>query len=518
MSAPRRSAILVTLAALFAAAGCTDAGADEPAASTAVPASSSSVPATTAEPAEPGRPGEPPPTTQAPVPAPTIVWEDCGDRLECGTLSVPQDHDDPTGPTITLSLARHLADEDDRIGSLLVNPGGPGSGGTYLALNATGIYADELVDRFDIVGWDPRGTGESVPAVDCTDDYDDFLGLDVPPDDDAELQVLIDTAERFGQACLERSGELLQHISTEDSARDMDLIRQALGEQTISYFGFSYGSELGSVWVTMFPRTVRAAVFDGAADPTVDQLESVLQQAAGFESQLDVFLANCSNDRDCAFHNGGSSARAFDQLLERLGREPLVVSPDRIAVGRGVAFYAVASALYTENFWPQLERARADAPDGDGAGLLELYDDYLSPPWGSGNEFEAFIAISCLDDPGPQSVEEALAQVDRFLEAAPRLGPGFAYGFECALWPVPPVEKVTATGVGAGPIVVIGTTGDAATPIDSTRAMANALEDGRFVAVEANQHTGYGVNTCIVDLVSAYLIDLEAPVDDTFCE
>jgi pimeloyl-ACP methyl ester carboxylesterase len=298
----------------------------------------------------------------------------------------------------------------------------------------------------------------------------------------------------------------------------MDLIRQALGEQTISYFGFSYGSELGSVWVTMFPDTVRAAVFDGAADPTVDQLEGVLQQAAGFENQLDVFLATCSNDRDCEFHNGGRAGQAFDVLMARLGSQPLVVSPDRIPVGRGVAYFAVASALYTENFWPRLERALADAQDGDGAGLLTLYDEYLSPPQGTGNEFEAFIAISCLDDPGPQGVDETLAQVDRFLEVAPRLGAGFAYSFECALWPVPPVQKVKATGNGAGPIVVIGTTGDAATPIDSTRAMANAMEDGRFVAVEANQHTGYGVNRCIVDLVSDYLIDLEAPADDTFCE
>jgi pimeloyl-ACP methyl ester carboxylesterase len=515
MSVLRRAGTLLTLSGLLAVAACaTGDNADTGGGETTRPPATSTPGGTPDTSGDPGDPSAP-----STVPAPAIAWSDCGDRLECGTLDVPLDHDDPTGATVSLALVRHLAGKkNERIGSLLVNPGGPGSGGTYLARNARAIYAGDLLDRFDIVGWDPRGTGDSMPAVDCTDDYDDYFGLDIPPADDAALQRLVDTAERFGQACLERSGDLLRHISTEDTARDMDLIRQALGEDTISYFGFSYGSELGSVWATMFPDTVRAAVFDGAADPTVDQVEGVLQQAAGFEDQLDVFLANCSTDRDCAFHNGGRAGPAYDQLMARLGRDPLVVSPDRLPVTRGVAYFAVGSALYTQNFWPRLERALADAQDGDGAGLLTLYDEYLSPPWGSGNEFEAFIAITCLDDPGPQGVEASLEQVDAFLEVAPRLGAGFVYSFECSLWPVDPVDKVEVSGAGAGPIVVIGTTGDAATPIESTRAMARAMEDGRFVSVEANQHTGYGVNRCIVDVVSKYLIDLEAPADGTFCE
>ncbi len=516
MSALRRAAALFTVSALIGLAACSGDEADntgsDAAGTTPAPASTAA-PGTTSDPADPSAPTTPPPPTLA------IGWSDCGDRLECGTLEVPLDHDDPGRGSLSLSLVRHLArKEKQRIGSLLVNPGGPGSGGTYLARNADAIYAGDLLDRFDIVGWDPRGTGDSAPAVDCTDDYDEFFGLDIPPADDAALQRMIDTAERFGQACLARSGDLLRHISTRDSARDMDLIRQALGEGTISYFGFSYGSELGSVWATLFPDTVRAAVFDGAADPTVDQVQSVLQQAAGFEDQLDVFLANCSSDRDCAFHNGGRAERAYDELMISLGRNPLIVSTDRLPVTRGVAYFAVGSALYTQNFWPRLERALAAAQNGDGSGLLTLYDEYLTPPWGSGNEFEAFIAITCLDDPGPRGVEAALEQTDQFLEVAPRLGAGFVYSFECALWPVDPVEKVAVSGVGAGPIVVIGTTGDAATPIESTRAMARALEDGRFVSVEANQHTGYGVNRCIVDVVSDYLVDLKAPADGTACK
>lgn len=508
----RRAASLFVLCGMLALAACASTNSADGGTSSAPPAPTVA-PGSTSDPVDPSAPS----TTIDP--GPTLTWSNCGNRLQCATLEVPLDHDDPTRGVIELSLVRHVAGKkNQRIGSLLVNPGGPGSGGTWLARSARSLYAPELLDRFDIVGWDPRGTGDSEPAVDCTDDYDEFFGLDVPPANDAALLRLVDTADRFAKACLERSGDLLRHISTRDSARDMDLIRRALGEDTISYFGFSYGSELGSVWVTLFPDTVRAAVFDGASDPTVDQIEGVLQQAAGFEDQLDVFLANCSADRDCAFHNGGRADRAYDRLMAGLGRNPLVVSRDRIPVTRGVAYYAVASALYTQNFWPRLERALAAAQGGDGSELLALYDDYLTPPWGSGNEFEAFIAISCLDDPGPKGVEASLAQVDRFLEVAPRLGAGFAYGFECALWPVEQAQKVTATGAGAGPIVVIGTTGDAATPIESTRAMARAMEDGRFVSVEANQHTGYGVNRCIIDVVNRYLIDLAPPTDGTFCE
>ena len=462
-------------------------------------------------------------TTTAPegTVVPTIDWEDCGRRLECGVLEVPLDHDDPSTGTLRLAVTRRLAEDgDDRIGSLLANPGGPGFGGQILAEEAELYFASDLLERFDIVGWDPRGTGDSEPAVDCIDDYDDHFGYDIPPDPGDELEAFVTRARTFVEACQQQAGDLLLHISTEDSARDMDLLRQALGEEQISYFGFSYGSELGATWATLFPDTVRAAVLDGAADPTADALEGVLQQAAGFESQLDTFLAACSADRECAFHSGGRAESAYDALMTQLGDTPLIVSADRIPVSRGVAYTAVASALYGDFLWPRLERALADARDGDGRGLLELHDDYFQrrSDGSYGDELEAFLAISCLDDPGPVGVDAVLATVERFEAVAPRLGAGFAYGFECALWPVPSPGRVTITGAGAGPIVVIGTTGDAATPIESSRMMADTLQDGRFVIVEANRHTGYGVNRCIIDLVGDYLIDLDAPADETYCD
>jgi pimeloyl-ACP methyl ester carboxylesterase len=445
----------------------------------------------------------------------TIEWNDCG-PAQCGTLDVPFDYDDPSAGTFTLALAKHEA-TGDRIGSLLVNPGGPGFGGTVLALQAEFIYSESLLEHFDIIGWDPRGTGESTPAVDCVDEYDTYFGLDVPPSDDAEHQALVDAGRDFGAECESESGEILPYVSTEASARDIDSIRQALGEDQISYFGFSYGSELGSVWIKLFPDTVRAAVIDGASDPSADYVQGGLNQAKGFERQLSAFLADCSADSSCAFHNDGDAEGAFDALMASIGETPLKV--DGRTVTRGVAYTAVADALYLQSSWSGLADALAAAQTGDGEGLLAGYDSYYqrSPSGSYGDELEAFLAISCLDDPGPRSVEGVDANIPEFEAAAPRLGDSFAYGYVCALWPVDPVGKVDVTGAGDGPVVVIGTTGDPATPIESTEAMADTLADGRLIVVTADQHTGYGVNQCVDDAVDAYLVDLEPPDDGLEC-
>jgi pimeloyl-ACP methyl ester carboxylesterase len=445
-----------------------------------------------------------------------IEWNDCG-PAQCGALEVPFDYDDPSAGSFTLALAKHEA-TGDRIGSLLVNPGGPGFGGTVLALQAEFIYSEAILEHFDIIGWDPRGTGESVPAIDCVDDYDDYFALDVPPSDDAEHQALIEAGREFGAACAAESGEILPYVSTEASARDMDSIRQALGEDQVSYFGFSYGSELGAVWIKLFPDTVRAAVIDGASDPNAGYVQGGLNQAKGFERQLTAFLADCSADASCPFNNGGDAEGAFDALMATIGEAPLEV--DGRLVTRGVAYTAVADALYLQSSWSGLADALADAQTGDGEGLLDGYDSYYqrSPDGTYGDELEAFLAISCLDDPGPRTVEGVDANIPEFLAAAPRLGDSFAYGYVCALWPVDPVGKLDVTGAGDGPVVVIGTTGDPATPIESTEAMADTLADGRLIVVTADQHTGYGVNQCVDDAVDDYLIDLEPPDDGLKCD
>lgn len=462
--------------------------------------------------------------TDTTVSSDTISWAACPESpapFECGQLAVPFDYDNPGTGSFVLSLMRRPAEiPESRIGSLLVNPGGPGFGGTTVAEQAEWYFSTELLEQFDVVGWDPRGTGASTPAVDCTEDYDRYFGIDSPPNDDDAKQKMIDLTQEFVDLCVERNGEMLKYISTEASARDMDSIRNALNEDKISYFGFSYGSELGATWVTLFPDTVRAAVFDGASDPNASGFDQSMAQLKGFEQQLDAFLANCAKRVACKIYNNGKPAALFDQLAIVIDTKPIVVSSDRTPVTQGVFYTAVVQAMYSNTLWPQLETALADAAKGNGAQLLALYDDYFQrqPDGSYGNELEAFLAISCLDDPEGSTVADVDADVARFAAAAKRLGENFGYGYACALWPHRVAERVIVTGKGAGPIVVIGTTGDAATPLASTRKAAKNLEQGVLIIVEADRHTGYGLNSCVVQNVDAYLISLKAPKNETYCK
>jgi pimeloyl-ACP methyl ester carboxylesterase len=460
-------------------------------------------------------------TATSPFEPRPLDWREFSDGVETAVLEVPVDYGNPDGDTFELFMARHLAgDQENKIGSLLVNPGGPGFGGSDYALFADQVYGDELLEHFDIVGWDPRGTGLSEPAIDCIDDYDHyFAGTDITPDDEAEREEIVDLVEEFATKCEDRNADIMPYVGTNNSARDMDSIRRALGEDTISYFGFSYGSELGATWATLFPETVRAAVLDGAADPNAGLTESDLQQAAGFEATFDTYLAQCSENDSCAFHNDGDAEGAFDALMLELDDTPIPSEPGRPDVTRGVALQAVIQAMYAKSLWDQLSDALAAAQDGDGSGLLALYDAYYqrkdNGTWG--NELEAYQTIECTDNPERLTVEEDDALAPRFNEVAPRIWPRTTGTYSCTFFPPTEDPRVQITGAGDGPIVVIGTTGDPATPLSSSRAMADTLEDGHLVTVTADQHTGYNVNDCVKDVVHRYLVDLEVPGSDTQC-
>jgi pimeloyl-ACP methyl ester carboxylesterase len=454
-----------------------------------------------------------------------IEWTACdgstNTEVECGNIEVPFDYADPDQGSFVLYVKKHnAASPADRIGSMMVNPGGPGFGGSSLADDAEYYFSQDLIDRFDIIAWDPRGTGESTPAVNCVDTFDEYFGLDSPPETPDEKQALIDASQAFNDKCAENSGTILPFISTKASAQDINSLRLALGEEKVSFFGFSYGSELGTTWATMFPETVRAIVVDGAVDPTASSIQEGMAQAKGFEGQLATFLKQCSERTTCEFHNNGDAEAAFDKLVLDIDAKPLEVSKDRTLVTQGVLFTAVAQAMYSDYYWPQLSEALNAAQGGDGKGILQLYDDYYqrNEDGTYGNELEAFLAISCLDDPGATSTEEVDSHIEDFIAAAPRLGGNFAYGYSCALWPVKQAAKVNITGKGAGPIVVVGTTGDAATPLSSTRKMAQGLEQGILIVVDANQHTGYGANSCVVKAVDEYLIKLTVPANETTCK
>jgi len=465
-----------------------------------------------------------PPGSAAPTDGFTISWKPCvdsyADGSECGTMEVPFDYSEPGIGTFTLALRRHPAQvPSERIGSLLVNPGGPGFGGTYLAEQATSIFGGDLLDRFDIVGWDPRGTGKSKPAIDCVDEYDRYFAYDPTPEDAAEQKAVEDLSREYAEICAEENGEMLSYVSTNNSARDMDAIRRALGEEKITYLGFSYGSELGATWATMFPGTVRAAVLDGAADPTADGVEGGLQQAAGFEKELNAFFEQCAKDTTCPFHSNGNPGAAFDKLVAQVDSAPVPVSKGRTPVNQSVLYTAVSEAMYSSSMWDELERALAALRDGNGTDILNMYDQYYqrNPDGTYGNELEAFLAISCIDDPSPRTVEESDKWIPEFLKVAPRLGPSFASGYWCVFWKAKTDYRIDVTGKGAGPIVVVGTTGDSATPLASSRTMAETLEDGRIIVLDAQRHTGYGANDCVTDAVNDYLITTEVSFKEKSC-
>jgi pimeloyl-ACP methyl ester carboxylesterase len=507
----RRVLPLVVTAVL--AAGCSSGAADVTvsgtgSAQTTTPTTEASAPSTSGS-----APTTVPTDGTTVVPSATLTWTPCGSGLECTTLPVPLDPAEPAKGTVALYLKRRPAGQPtERIGSLLVNPGGPGVPGTLLVDNAAAAFSPDLLDHFDIVAWDPRGTGRSRP-VDCVEDLDPLFAPDPSPDTPAEKQALITEAKSFDQACEVHSGAILPYISTQETARDMDRIRVALGEDKISYFGFSYGSQLGATYATLFPSHVRAMVIDGASDPTASYEDNAKQQAIGLERGLTALLDDCAKKTSCAFHHDGKPEAAYDALFARLDAHPLPVGGGRPAVGQGIATYAVLSGLYDQSYWPIVTDALAAAEKGDGRPLLDLYDAYVErqPDGTFSNAFEALIAINCLDDPGPidPSFPDRIAPV--LEKISPHFGAWAAYSYNCIYWPAKAVPKLTITGKGAGPIVVVGTTGDPVTPIESTRHMAQALEGGRLVTVQADRHTGYGVNRCVVDAVDNYLTDGTVP-------
>jgi pimeloyl-ACP methyl ester carboxylesterase len=453
-------------------------------------------------------------------------WTRFGDGglVEIGTFTVPIDYTDPSKGNFDLNIARHLAMKPkERIGSLLVNPGGPGFGGSDFAIFAEANFGRPLLDHFDIVAWDPRGTGLGEPKINCIDDYDHFFATgDITPDDSAERQQLIDLAEEFTDACLDNNANIYQHVGTNNSARDMEAIRAALGEATISYLGFSYGSELGATWATLFPTTVRAAVLDGAVDPAADPTESGRQQVKGFEDALTAFLGACTADAKCPFNNGGDAEGAFDRLMAALDASPVPSEPGRPAVSLNVAGWAVGQALYSQATWPQLALALANAQQDDGTGLLGLYDEYFvrRPDGTYADSLEAFQVISCMDSVERPTVEQDDADAARFQAVAPRFASRSVGGYSCTFFPPTTDPRIEITGRGAGPIVVLGTTGDPATPLDGSRKMADALEQGRLVEVVGNRHTGYGLNACSSAAVEDYLVDPvgHLPAEGLRCE
>ncbi len=460
----------------------------------------------------------------ATAPTTKLDWKGCGGDNECAKLTVPLDYGHPdNGKTVKVALLRVRAtDKKKRIGSLLINPGGPGASGVKFARDFASILPDQIKARFDIVGFDPRGSGNTAP-VKCEDNLDGVFSADYSPDTPAERTDLDTRLQQLAQSCEARSGNLLPYVSSESTVRDMDRIRQAVGDKKLTYLGYSYGTYLGTLYAKLFPTKVRALVLDGAIDPNLSAVEIGAEQAGGFERSLDALLADCSANRQCAFYNAGDSAGAFDRLAAQVDAQPIPAGNGRTVSG-GEFDLSVAQALYSgKEGYTRLEQALAAAARGDGARLLALSDEYTGRrDNGSYDSSQpAFWAIGCRDGPSVGGQDAYAAAEPQFAAAAPRVGVALLNaGLICAYWPVPPVANTAPIHVdGTPPIVVVGTTNDPATPLKWAQGLTQEISSGVLLTAEGTQHTAFvtAFNRCVDDHVVTYLVDLRPPPADTDC-
>ena len=449
---------------------------------------------------------------------PPVAWSACGGGLQCGTVTVPLDYARPQGPTVAIAVARRPARvSSQRIGSLVINPGGPGDSGIDDLPVELRVLTPTLQNRFDIVSFDPRGVQRSSP-VNCGVSSNGVTTAlpDPAPTTDAGRQALIAGARAYGAACQQHSGALLAYVGTEATARDLDRIRAALGDDRLTYLGHSYGTLLGATYAELFPQRVRALVLDGAVDPSLTTEQMLVGQAVGFEGSLDAFFAWCAGSEACAWRPGSDPRGAFLALLDRVRRQPAAAGAGRTA-GPGELYDAVLGTLTARSFWPSLGRALARLASGDGAGVVGLSDGYQTH--GGPNTIDANSAVTCLDHPVTRDLAEFPALADAAARQAPVFGPVFAWGaLTCAVWPAPPTRAPHAIRApGTPPILVVGTTHDPATPYPWAVHLAGELEHGVLVGRQGEDHVAYYYSSCVRAIDDAYLVAGTVPAAGTVC-
>ncbi|NMH96230.1 alpha/beta hydrolase [Pseudonocardia acidicola] len=452
-------------------------------------------------------------------------------RLQCAYLEVPENYANPGGATVRIGLLRVPAsDPAHRIGSLVMNPGGPGASGMSTAASfAAQVAATDLGRRFDFVGFDPRSVASSQPAVLCETpaEQDAERAADLSADTSPSGVAKLEAQEKTDNAeCVARTGTgtgLLANIGTRDVARDLDVMRAALGDQKLTFLGYSYGTRLGTAYAEAFPHNVRAMILDGAIDPAQNPIDRNVDQVAGFQKAFDAFAAFCTRRSDCALGTDPARAVAAYQALTR----PLLDHPAPTADGRTLTYddatIGTITALYQPAGWQTLNTGLAELARGRGDTLMKLADAYdnRSPDGSYGNDTAAFTAISCVDDPPVTDRATARALDARDRAAAPfedsGRPPSDALG-QCAFWPVPPTTQPHVPNVsGLPPVVVISTTGDPATPYRSGVNLAKDL-GARLLTVQGTQHTAFlqGI-TCVDSAGVAYLTSLTLPAKGMVC-
>ncbi len=457
----------------------------------------------------------------------TLTWSDCGGP-QCAKLTVPIDYADPQGAIIQLSVLKvSRRGGGTALGSLVVNPGGPGGSGVDYAKYADFIVGTPVRKAYDVVGFDPRGVAASAP-IECVKpaQMDTFLGQDPTPDDRSEEDEAVRLAKDFGAACQANAGPLLPHVSTVEAAKDMDILRAALGDAKLTYLGKSYGTFLGATYAGLFPDRVGRFVLDGAVAPNLTPEQFAVGQAKGFDVATKAWAQDCVESGKCPLGKDVDAVvTGLIDLLAKLDATAAPVTGDaRVTkLTEGWASYGVAAAMYDQGRWDALTEALRAVVAGDGTELMAMADDYAERrPNGSysGNLMQVINAVNCLDngDSADPAVYRERAKAAE--QAAPVFGRLLAWsGLVCGNWPIKPTgkgEKITAPG--AAPIVIVGTTRDPATPYDWAVDLAGQLESGVLLTMDGDGHTAYmRANTCIDNAINDYYVKDAVPADGTRC-
>jgi pimeloyl-ACP methyl ester carboxylesterase len=468
----------------------------------------------------------------APAPKPEGIWRPCTSearqiypnvsrsfQFHCADIEVPKDWAKPSGEKIKIALLRaRIGSQKNRIGSLLVNPGGPGASGIDTAVYLTASMPVEVLRRFDLVGFDPRGVGRSTPLKCISDaDLDASFGAEPDPATQQSFNSVVALTQKIDAGCKAKYGNDLKLYGTVQAAKDIDAIRSAVGDDKLSYLGYSYATLLGATYAQLFPKNIRAMVLDGAIDPTLSSEAASESQAMGFERAYADFTDWCKNHTSrCAI--APDPKAKVNEALDNARSNPTQRQGRKATAGW--VFYSLVSALYSQDRWPDLAGAIHSVLGGDPTGVFELADAYAerSPNGTYTNLFDANSIVNCTDDGNPPTENQVRQLQSQWREKYPTFGAPLAVGaLSCALWdgqhdPVP-----TGKAVGAPAIVVVGTKGDPATPYEQTPALANMLGDGRVLTWEGDGHTAYPQTPCISAAVNAYLIDLKVPAEGKTC-
>jgi pimeloyl-ACP methyl ester carboxylesterase len=460
------------------------------------------------------------------VAAGTLDWGACEDEpaveidLQCSTLEVPLDHEEPGGETIDIALARIPAtDTDQRIGSLVFNPGGPGGSGIEFLSSAAIAVPPEISERFDLVGFDPRGVGAS-SAVECEIEIDDNIVL-LEAGDDEGWNGLLAEATANADSCTDETSALAPHVGTNNAARDLDLIREALGDEQLSFVGFSYGTRLGATYAELFPENVRALVLDGGVKPTDDLAELDEEQGAGFDLALENFAAACEADVDCVLNELGPTLDIYAGLVSEIAEVGSFETddPDRVLTP-GELQLGVAAALYSKDVWPYLAQALYLAETEQDGTLLQILGDGLvgrQPDGTYDNSQVANLLINCADDPNRPDADTQRELADDAAAGSEWFDDFLRATTGCIGTPDPVDPLILGPADGASPILVIGNTGDPATPYEWSVALADSLTSAVLFTVEAEGHTAFLTIDCVEPVVVAYLVDLEVPSSGDGC-